>query len=165
MNESTIKAIQQILFPNNPEEWDGKWGPKSQAALDAIIQGASTGEWHNTTATSFADPEDLRRFNQCKTTGKTDEQCFAVGDNCIGIWKDPTGEGTGPCCALPIWAWHDFYGAAHRKKVIVQVNGKEAIVELKDSSGHRDVIDLNPDACELLQLRIPVKEPARWKWA
>lgn len=37
MNESTIKAIQQILFPNNPEEVDGKWGPKSQAAFDAVV--------------------------------------------------------------------------------------------------------------------------------
>ena len=37
MNESTIKAIQQILFPNNAEEWDGIWGKKSQAAFDAIV--------------------------------------------------------------------------------------------------------------------------------
>lgn len=37
MNESTIKALQQVLFPNNPEEWDGKWGRKSQAALDAVV--------------------------------------------------------------------------------------------------------------------------------
>lgn len=44
MNESTIKAIQQILFPENPEEWDGKWGRKSQAALDAIVHPVPVGE-------------------------------------------------------------------------------------------------------------------------
>jgi hypothetical protein len=37
MNESTIKAIQSVLFPNNPEEVDGKWGKRSQAALDAVV--------------------------------------------------------------------------------------------------------------------------------
>jgi len=45
MNESTIKALQSILFPNNPEEVDGKWGAKSQAALDAIIRPSTADGW------------------------------------------------------------------------------------------------------------------------
>lgn len=40
MNESTIKAIQGIIGV----EQDGKWGPKSQAALDAIVHPVPIGE-------------------------------------------------------------------------------------------------------------------------
>lgn len=31
-----IVEIQKVLFPDSPMEQDGKWGPKSQAALDAL---------------------------------------------------------------------------------------------------------------------------------
>lgn len=33
---ATILAIQKLLFPNDPTEQDGEWGPHSQAALDAL---------------------------------------------------------------------------------------------------------------------------------
>ncbi len=161
---SAITRIQEILGVDP----DGIWGPKSQAALDSLIESynkAASNGWNETTATSFADPDDIRAFEKCKATGKSDHQCFAVGDNAIGLWGDSTRAGTGPCCALPSSAWHDFYNTARKKKVIVEVNGKTATVELKDTSGSRNVIDLNPDACALLGLTPPVKEPARWKWA
>ncbi len=158
-----IAELQTILGV----EPDSIWGPKSQAALDALtIGGVGDGDdWHNTTATSFADPADIRAFEKCKQTGKTDKQCFAVGDNAIGLWGDSTRAGTGPSCALPSSAWHEYYSTARKKKVIVEVGGKTAVCELKDTSGSRNVIDLNPDACVLLNLTPPVKQPARWRWA
>ena len=161
-DKEKIVTIQAALGVTS----DGIWGPKSQAALDALISGDSgDGEWHSTTATSFADPADIRAFDKCKESGKSDYECFAVGDNAIGLWGDSTRAGTGPCCALPSVAWHEYYSTARKKNVIVEANGKTATVELKDTSGSRDVIDLNPDACALLGLAPPVKEPARWRWA
>jgi hypothetical protein len=37
--ESRIKAIQRILFPDTPAEWDGVFGRKSKAALERLIRG------------------------------------------------------------------------------------------------------------------------------
>ncbi len=159
MNEK-IKAIQEILGVDP----DGIWGPKSQAAIEALLDSHDGEEWHKTIATSFADPADIRAFIKCKATGQTDLQCFRVGDNGIGLWGDSTVEGTGPCCALPASAWHEYYSTARKKKVIVEVGGKTAVCELKDTSGSRNVIDLNPDACALLGLTPPVKAPAKWRW-
>lgn len=39
MNEK-IKELQKILFPTEPKEWDGIWGKKSKAALEALIHPA-----------------------------------------------------------------------------------------------------------------------------
>ncbi len=158
-----IQDIQAIL----DVEMDGVWGPKSQAALDALIHGQSDG-WHKTTATSFADPEDVRKFKECKAQGHSDDYCFAYGDNGVGtpeLGGHSTVAGSGASCALPSKYWRPFGSAAEKKKVIVEVGGKTATVELKDTSGSRDVIDLNPDACALLGLKPPVKEPAQWRWA
>jgi hypothetical protein len=159
---SAIAKIQEILGVTP----DGLWGPKTQTALDSLIQGYSGDSgWNSTTATSFADPADVEAFKRCKAKGKSDHECFAVGDNGIGSWGDPTVAGSGPCCALPESAWKPFGSSARGKHVIVQVKDKTAEVELRDTSGSRDVVDLNPDACALLGLTPPVKEPARWKWA
>ena len=145
---------------------DGIWGPKSQAAFNALltVKDPDTG-WHKTTATSFADSGDLARFVKCKATGKSDHECFRVGDNAIGLWGDKTSDGTGPCCALPSSAWHDYYNEARKKLVLVRVGDRTVTCELRDTSGSRDVVDLNPDACKMLGLTIPVKEPAMWRWA
>lgn len=46
-----IEAIQKILFPDKPKEWDSLWGPRSQGALDEIvgrrIEYASKGSWYS----------------------------------------------------------------------------------------------------------------------
>lgn len=154
---SAIVKIQEILGVTP----DGIWGPKSQTALNELIESYG---WHSTTATSFADPRDLRQFDKCKANGGSDHECFAVGDNGIGLWGDKTGEGTGPCCALPSAAWHDYYNTARKKLVLVRVGERTLTCELRDTSGSRDVIDLNPDACAMLGLRVPVKQPAVWRW-
>ena len=84
---SAIVKIQEILGVTP----DGIWGPRTQAALDSLIQGYSGDSgWHSTTATSFADPADVAAFKRCKAQGKSDHECFAVGDNGIGSWGDPT---------------------------------------------------------------------------
>lgn len=159
---SAITKIQEILGVTP----DGVWGPQTQRALDTLLDAYRTADdWHITTATSFADPADVRAFERCKSTGKSDHQCFAVGDNGIGLWEDSTVAGTGPCCALPASAWHEFYHTARKKKVVVEVHDKQVVCELRDTSGSRNVVDLNPDACTALGLVPPVKEPARWKWA
>ena len=72
-----LKLIQREL---NAQP-DGIWGPKSQAALNRVLR---RGEGFTALASSFADPADVAAFRKCKRTGKTDQQCFRVGDNGIG---------------------------------------------------------------------------------
>src|SRR5260370_17257596 len=72
----TLKKAQAVLGVDA----DGYWGPKSQAALNTEL-GNSTG--FSATASSFADPADVVAFNKCKAQGKTDQQCFKVGDHGI----------------------------------------------------------------------------------
>lgn len=102
---SAIVRIQEILGVNP----DGVWGPKSQAALDFLVQVYKRdSEWHEVIASSFADPADVAAFKRCKANGGTDAQCFRIGDNAIGAWGDSTAEGTGPSCALPPEDWQPF---------------------------------------------------------
>jgi hypothetical protein len=165
MNESTIKAIQGIIGTTQ----DGVWGPKSQAALDAIIHPTKV-----KLASSFADPADVAAFRRCKATGKSDQQCFKVGDNGIGCWGDDVSEGTGPSCALPpddmIEKWGSVNAARH-KPVNVKANGKSVVAILKDrmpwkkNITNKAIIDLNPDAVASLGLKPPIMEPASWEWA
>lgn len=183
MNESTIKAIQGIIGV----EQDGKWGPKSQAALDAVIHPNSPVEWtdatHKVKASSFADPADIRAFRHCKEQGKTDDQCFKVGDNGIGCWGDDVSEGHGPACALPpddmIQKWGSIAAAKHKLVEVtvfppmgIKPEGKYGTItcvlrdrmpwkkNIKNGAG----IDLNPDAVRALGLEPPIMVSATWRW-
>jgi len=169
MNESTIKAIQSIIGTTP----DGIWGPKSQAALDAIIH-PQTGGVHRGLASSFADPADVRAFRRCKAQGKSDAECFRVGDNGIGYWEDDCSEGSGTSCALPPDDMIEKFGsiaAAKHAKVKVTSNNHTAIVTLKDrmpwkrNITNKAIIDLNPDAVHALGMNPPILEPATWEWA
>jgi hypothetical protein len=107
-------------------------------------------------------------FTRCKATGKTDNQCFAVGDNGIGQF----GKITAPEHTL--WfavhadamkaCWGSINAAAHRP-VTVTVKGKtvEATVEDRISAPGR--IDLNPAAAKALGLTPPFLVPCVWNWA
>jgi hypothetical protein len=112
-------------------------------------------------ASSFADPADIRRFRKCKAEGKSDKQCFKVGDNGIGFWGDDVSEGTGSACALPPEVI-ELNGLRHNYPVIVSRNERKTIALLKDHMPHlRNLandarIDLNPDACRELGLVPPV---------
>jgi hypothetical protein len=167
-----IRRIQRILGV----PVDGIWGPVTQAALDDLIEGPAPADVHRVIASSFADPADVRAFEKCKAQGKTDQQCFKVGDNGIGCWGDSTKEGTGPSCALPpedmeeTWsAIPPSYKEARFQSVKVVANNQSVFCELKDRMPHRKNIkngagiDLNPDACAALGLKPPVKIPATWE--
>lgn len=165
-----IRRIQRILGV----KVDGVWGPLTQAALDELIQGkvpAAEGDVHRVIASSFADPADVRAFEKCKKEGKSDNECFKVGDNGIGCWGDSTKAGTGPCCALPPEDMEETWGSvkeAHLRWVQVKANNKSVDAQVKDRMPHRKNIkngagiDLNPDACEALGLNPPIKIQATW---
>ena len=119
-------------------------------------------------ASSFADPADIRAFNRCKATGKSDIQCFAVGDNGIGQFGKITAQEHTPMIAVHktamIAKWGTVAGAAH-KRVKVSANGRiiEATVEDRISAPGR--IDLNPACAKLLGLNPPFTVPCSWEWA
>lgn len=159
-----IEQIQKVLGV----KVDNLWGPRSQAALDAEIAGGG-GNIHVVKASSFADPADVRAFKRCKAQGKTDQQCFKVGDNGIGKWGDDTTANR-PMCALPRDDWQAFGAAARGKKVLVVGNGKSVVCELRDTMPWKKNIkngagiDLNPAACAALGKKPPMMIPATWKW-
>lgn len=170
MAMTKIQEIQTILgvVP------DGKWGPKSQAAFDlAKAQVGQSSIEHHVKASSFADPADVRAFKKCKARGKSDKECFKVGDNGVGCWGDDTSEGSGPSCALPpedmTEKWGSLANAKH-KLVEVAAAGKTVTCVLKDRMPHRNAIkngagiDLNPDAVRALGLEPPIMITAVWKW-
>ena len=169
-----IKLIQEILGVTA----DGIFGTKSRAALDALFQPqkVTTGSQveHHVKASSFADPADVRAFRRCKSRGKSDQECFKVGDNGIGCWGDSTVEGTGPSCALPPEDMEEKWGsvkASKHKLVEVSANGKNITCVLKDRMPRRKNIknaagiDLNPDAVRQLGLEPPIMIRASWRWA
>lgn len=161
---------------------DGIFGPKTARAiveklnldpLPTTPADPDVLDWTMGKASSFADPADVRAFNKCKAEGKSDEQCFKVGDNAVGCWGDPTAEGSGPSCALPPDDMEARFGsvaAAKHAKVRVAANGREIIVTLKDRMPRKKnitngaVIDLNPDAAALLGLKPPFMKDAAWAW-
>jgi hypothetical protein len=119
-------------------------------------------------ASSFADPADIRAFNRCKATGKSDIQCFAVGDNGIGQFGKITSQEHTPMIAVHktamIAKWGTVAGAAH-KRVRVSANGRiiDATVEDRISAPGR--IDLNPACAKLLGLNPPFTVPCSWEWS
>lgn len=169
MSQDKIAAIQAVLGV----EVDGRWGPKTQRALDAVIH-PSFGPTHEVIASSFADPKDVHAFKKCKERGGSDEECFKYGDNGIGCWMDDVKEGTGQACALPpddmIEKWGSIADAKH-KLVEVQYKDTSIVCVLKDRMPwKRNIhngagIDLNPDSCRALGLEPPIMVEATWKWA
>lgn len=170
---SKIEQIQTILGVVA----DGWWGPRSQAALDAVIKvnGSTARGEHRVKASSFADPADVAAFRKCKATGRSDEECFKVGDNGIGCWGDDT-TGVTPMCALPPEDMEERWGAttaAKHKHVLVQVcsTGRTVTCVLGDRMPRRAKItngagiDLNPAACEQLGLKPPMMVDVVWSWA
>lgn len=160
------KAIQRILGVTE----DGLFGPVTEAAFAALHQrfdvvvGVVRGK-----ASSFADPADIRRFKVCKAEGKSDQECFKVGDNGIGVWGDSTTVDI-PSCAIPRDDWQHLGKAARRRLIRVRANGREVVCELRDTMPWRKnirngaVIDLNPAACKALGLNPPILVTAEWEW-
>jgi hypothetical protein len=159
---SKISDIQTLLGVTP----DGIWGPRSQAALQALIGHSAR---HAVLASSFADPADVRAYHEAKARGLSDEEAFKVGDNGIGKWGDDTTADR-PMCALPPEDWMGVEGA-RGKLVRVEANGAVALCELRDTMPAKAHItngcgiDLNPAAAKALGLHPPFKVPAVWSWA
>lgn len=166
MDTDKIKAVQTALGVTA----DGIWGPKSQAALDQMVHGGDIE--HNVLATSFADPADVEAFRRCKAQGRTDNDCYSVGDNGIGCWGDDTTRSQ-PMCALPpddmIERWGSEAAAKH-KMVVVTAHGKIVECVLADTMPwKKDItngagIDLNPAAVRALGFEPPLMTNASWRW-
>lgn len=139
----TLGKIQNLLGVAD----DGVWGPTSQGALNKELGG---GDGFSATASSFADPADVVAFKRCKAQGKTDNECFKVGDNGVGQFGKITAQTHTPMVAIHESdmkaRWGSVNAAAHRS-VTVTANGKtvEATVEDRRAalSAVRKVINEN----------------------
>ena len=156
-----LKLIQREL----KAQPDGIWGPKSQAALNRVL---GRGEGFTALASSFADPGDVAAFRKCKRTGKTDQQCFRVGDNGIGQFGAITAQSETPMVAVHAddmkAKWGSIAGAAHRK-IKVTIGTRSVIATVEDRLGVKGRIDLNPAAASALGLNPPFLIPCKWSWA
>jgi hypothetical protein len=157
-----IRTIQGILGV----DVDGYFAAESQRALTEMLRGV-----HWALASSFADPADIAAFRRCKAEGKSDEECFEVGDNGIGCWGDDVTQLV--ACALPpedmIERWLSVEAAKH-KPVLVHNGIMTARCILADRMPHRAQItngagiDLSPLACAELGLTPPVLAQVIWEW-
>ena len=163
-----LKKIQKLLGVMD----DGFWGPKSQSALNTELGGGggaagSSAGGIKAEASSFADPADVIAFKKCKAQGKTDKQCFAVGDNGIGKFGANTAQETTPMVAVhpsdAIAKWGTMLAAAHRQ-VRVTVGSKSVIAAVEDQLGVPGRIDLNPAAAKELGLKPPFLVKCVWEW-
>lgn len=164
-NPDLIKPIQKLLRVKQ----DGIWGVKSQGALNEAAHGEGNEDgWMSCEASSFADPADVRAFKKCKATGKSDIQCFAVGDNGIGQFGKITAQEEVPMIAVHktemVRRWGSIAAAAHRR-VIVEVKGVEIEATVEDRISALGRIDLNPACAKQLLLKPPFVVPCRWRWA
>ena len=175
------KKVQQILGTRQ----DGIPGPIDEHELLLLKLGAkhdfewnpgepdttptTTAGWHEGKASSFADPADIRAFKRCKATGKSDSECFRVGDNGVGKWGTDTTQDR-PMVALPREDWAHLPNP-QGTPVIVEVGNNAIRATLEDTMPARAnirngaIIDLNPAACAALGLTPPVMVNARWRWA
>lgn len=164
-----LARIQQLIGADP----DGSWGPQSQKKLNAVLSKGDSGGGSGgngpfkAKASSFADPKDVADFRACKKTGKTDKQCFAMGDNGIGAWGADTAHTSTPMVAVherdAVAKWGSFDGAAHRK-VRVTVGGKSVVAVVEDKLGKAGRIDLNPAAAAKVGLHPPFLKDCEWEW-
>jgi hypothetical protein len=109
----------------------------------------------------------LVAFKKCKATGKTDLQCFKVGDNGIGQFGKITAQEDTPMVAVHADSmkakWGSVAGAAHRR-VMVEANGEKVEASVEDRISAPGRIDLNPAAAKALGLKPPFLVDCTWRW-
>lgn len=145
---------------------DGQWGPKSQGALNLLAY-KGTLTWIACEASSFADPADLRAFERCKATGKTNLQCFAVGDNGVGECGVITSQEHTPYVAVHLDFMVSRWGSKHAawlREVEVVANGVTFRAKVGDRISAKGRIDLNPACLKLINKPAPLKTAAKWRW-
>lgn len=156
-----LRTIQAILGGRE----DGFWGRESQALLNQLVE---RNEVFTAMASSFADPADLAAFIRCKDSGKSDKQCFKMGDNGIGQFGKITAQTHTPMVALHaddmIAKWGSVAGAAHRI-VKVSFGPRMVVASVEDRLGARGRIDLNPAASKILGITPPFLVKCTWSWA
>lgn len=150
-------------------ELDNWFGPKSEAAYQSFLRHMNGSTVHICTASTFADPADVAAFRKCKATGKSDKECFNVGDNGIGFWGADTTTEEVAMCALHVDHLKERFGDswkkdANQRLVMVTIKGQEEECILADICGARDRIDLNPGAAKRFGLKPPALVDAQWEW-
>jgi hypothetical protein len=174
--------------PGEPDNW---WGSNTESAYQRFYkdkvaelgkssapQNTASSESKVTTikgkASSFADPADIAAFKKCKAQGKSDQECFKVGDNGIGYTGLDTTRLDIPYVAVQPDYMIERWGkaeAAAGKKVLVTINGvtKECVVGDRmpwvKNTKNGAVIDLAPGAQKLFNLKPPFMVDAEWRWA
>jgi hypothetical protein len=88
-------------------------------------------------ASTFADPQDLARYNEAIANGATEDEALSVGDNGVGAWGDDTTSTTVPMVAVK--------GAPHNALIFVKGPGGSVVARNADKI-NSDRIDLNPAA-------------------
>jgi hypothetical protein len=81
--EQQVKMIQAIVFPDEPDEWDGVWGKKSQCALDALVAQVN--------AVSPADEGKGSWFSQYEGKHKWVDKGDKPNSNALGVPDDMQG--------------------------------------------------------------------------
>ncbi|MDB5581525.1 MAG: hypothetical protein JWR80_6701 [Bradyrhizobium sp.] len=127
------------------------------------------------TASSFADPADVKAYRDAIAAGKSEQEALKVGDNGIGAWGDDTTSESTPMCALPPEDWKGRWKtgkAARGKRVAVTYKGQTEIGELRDTMPAKANIkngagiDLNPGFAKRFGVRQPfMLKNVQWDWA
>src|SRR5215204_6802868 len=120
----SLKKLRRILG-SAPE---AIWGTGAEAALERILrtEGKAAAapdsigdEEIEALASSFADEEDVGAFVRCKNLGRSDRECFMVGDNGIGQFGRITAQLHTPMVALHaddmVARWGSLRAAANQK--------------------------------------------------
>jgi len=171
----TIKQIQGILGVAQ----DGDWGPLTRGAFQAALQPQTPAGWSRVITSEFADDSDLNAYNAAIAAGKTQEEAFAVGDNCIGCWGDPTGSNNpnpSPMLALPPEIMEITWGkpwktTAKHQNVSVQNPASGNIVQAMVADVMPNLVnitngagmDANPSLCNALGLPDGAMVPVFWQ--
>src|SRR5205085_6278562 len=149
------------------------WGTGAEAALERLVRTHGEVEADpdpiefEALASSFADPEDVAAFVRCKNLGRSDRECFMVGDNGIGQFGKITAQLHTPMVALHrddmVARWGSVRAAAHQK-VRVTVRGRVVVGSVEDRMSERGRIDLNPAAAKALRLTPPFLLWCKGSW-
>lgn len=135
-----------------------------------------------TTASSYGDAQDMANYQRALVSflraGKQQREAEAlarkVGDPGIGWMDNVLSDTSIPWVALPYEDWQSKWGTkkrAHRKPVLVTINGKTVRCILGDTMSHKKNItngagiDLAPGAQAAFGLKPPFMVPAQWEWA
>jgi len=125
-------------------------------------------------ASSFADLADVHAFRACKAQGKSDQECFKVGDNGAGCFGDDvTNEAIAYVAVRPddmIAKWGTIGNAKHRR-INLTIGNQTHVVVVGDrmpwakNVTNGAVLDMAPGAQRAFGLKPPFMVSCSWEWA